>query len=121
MKRDKQASIRIWSGQIELHLSNKDKNGKCVNIAGVRELIENTQKVLDELPGVTPVHDIFYKVSAVYLREIGNYSRELENQLNELRRHKVYKFWTEDGKGLYTGQSTMGGCGRESQHLSGVS
>lgn len=119
MKRDKQASICIWSGQIELHLLNKDKNGKCANIVAVRDLIESTQKVLDELSEVTPVHAIFYKISSIYLREIVNYSKELESQLNELRRHKVYRFWTEDGKGLYTGQSTVEND-RVTDHLNGV-
>ncbi|KAI6175358.1 ATP-dependent RNA helicase cgh-1, protein [Aphelenchoides bicaudatus] len=33
----------------------------------------------------------------------------IECQLNDLRRHEVYKIWTEGGKSLYTGQQTTGG------------
>jgi len=84
VKRDKQAQIRVWSGQIELHLMNKDKGGKCVDIASVRDMIENAQKALDELPGVVPVHATFYKVSAIYLREIGNYAAYYREALRYL-------------------------------------
>lgn len=36
VKRDKQALIRVWAGQIELHLMNKDSAGKCIDIAQIR-------------------------------------------------------------------------------------
>jgi 26S proteasome regulatory subunit N9 len=47
-------------------------------------MIENTQKALDELPEVTPVHASFYKVSADYLREIGNYAAYYREALRYL-------------------------------------
>lgn len=37
-------------------------------------MIEETQKEVDELVGVTPVHAPFYKVSATYLKEVGDYA-----------------------------------------------
>lgn len=47
-------------------------------------MIESTQKALDELPGVTPVHATFYKASSVYLREIGNYAAYYREALRYL-------------------------------------
>ncbi|KAE9552068.1 hypothetical protein FO519_004725 [Halicephalobus sp. NKZ332] len=74
VKKDKQAAIRISSGIIELMLANKDSNGTVIDIAEARQLIEETQKEVDELVGVTPVHAPFYKVSSVYLKEVGNHA-----------------------------------------------
>uniref|UniRef100_A0A0R3RTP3 26S proteasome non-ATPase regulatory subunit 13 n=1 Tax=Elaeophora elaphi TaxID=1147741 RepID=A0A0R3RTP3_9BILA len=68
ISKDKQAVVRVRTGQIELRLMHKDSKDRCVDIQ-----IE-TQVLLDELPGVTPVHGPFYKVSSVYLKEIGNYA-----------------------------------------------
>lgn len=47
-------------------------------------MIENVQKELDELPGVTPVHATFYKVSSIYLREIGDYASYYREALRYL-------------------------------------
>uniref|UniRef100_A0A914QVE8 26S proteasome non-ATPase regulatory subunit 13 n=1 Tax=Panagrolaimus davidi TaxID=227884 RepID=A0A914QVE8_9BILA len=74
VKKDKQANIRVTSGLIELHLNNKDNKGSCVDIAEIRSMIEETQKEVDELVGVTPVHAPFYKVSATYLKEVGDHA-----------------------------------------------
>jgi|UniRef100_A0AC35GJG3 26S proteasome regulatory subunit N9 len=74
VKKDKQANIRVTSGLIELHLNNKDDKGSCVDIAEIRNMIEETQKEVDELVGVTPVHAPFYKVSATYLKEVGDHA-----------------------------------------------
>jgi 26S proteasome regulatory subunit N9 len=74
VKKDKQANIRVTSGLIELHLNNKDDKGSCVDIAEIRSMIEETQKEVDELVGVTPVHAPFYKVSATYLKEVGDHA-----------------------------------------------
>jgi 26S proteasome regulatory subunit N9 len=74
VKKDKQANIRVTSGLIELHLNNKDDQGSCVDIAEIRSMIEETQKEVDELVGVTPVHAPFYKVSATYLKEVGDHA-----------------------------------------------
>jgi predicted GIY-YIG superfamily endonuclease len=45
---------------------------------------------------------------------------QLEIQWNELKRHEIYRFWTVDGKRLYTGQQTTDGA-RIKKHLNGVS
>ncbi|CAG9537593.1 unnamed protein product [Cercopithifilaria johnstoni] len=74
ISKDKQAVVRVRTGQIELRLMHKDSKDRCVDIQIVRKMIEETQVLLDELPGVTPVHGSFYKVSSVYLKEIGNYA-----------------------------------------------
>uniref|UniRef100_A0A914ZN95 26S proteasome non-ATPase regulatory subunit 13 n=2 Tax=Parascaris univalens TaxID=6257 RepID=A0A914ZN95_PARUN len=74
VSKDKQAVVRVWTGQIELRLLHKDKAERCVDIQLIRQMVEDTQAKLDDLPGVTPVHAPFYKVSAVYLKEIGNYA-----------------------------------------------
>lgn len=47
-------------------------------------MIETAQKALDELHGVTPVHATFYKVSSIYLREIGNYAAYYREALRYL-------------------------------------
>ncbi|MCP9261346.1 26S proteasome non-ATPase regulatory subunit 13 [Dirofilaria immitis] len=99
ISKDKQAVVRVRTGQIELRLMHKDSKDRCVDIQIVRvpitvfltvcsahfcvaakheytkqKMIEETQILLDELLGVTPVHGPFYKVSSVYLKEIGNYA-----------------------------------------------
>ncbi|EJD73702.1 hypothetical protein LOAG_18889 [Loa loa] len=74
ISKDKQAVVRVRTGQIELRLMHKDSKDRCVDIQIVRKMIEETQALLDELPGVTLVHGPFYKVSSVYLKEIGNYA-----------------------------------------------
>ena len=74
VKKDKQAVIRISSGIIELMLANKDAKGAVIDITEVRQLIEETQKEVDDLVGVTPVHAPFYKVSSIYLKEVGNHA-----------------------------------------------
>ncbi|VDM08517.1 unnamed protein product [Wuchereria bancrofti] len=74
ISKDKQAVVRVRTGQIELRLMHKDCKDRCVDIQVVRKMIEETQVLLDELPGVTPVHGPFYKVSSIYLKEIGNYA-----------------------------------------------
>ncbi|VDK48873.1 unnamed protein product [Anisakis simplex] len=74
VSKDKQAVIRVRSGQIELRLLHKDSAERCVDIQLVREMVEDTQSKLDELTGVTAVHAPFYKVSSIYLKEIGNYA-----------------------------------------------
>ncbi|MFH4980854.1 hypothetical protein AB6A40_007563 [Gnathostoma spinigerum] len=74
VNRDKNAVIRVRTGLIELRLAHKDKADRCVDIQLVRKMIEEAQEKLDDLPGVTPVHAPFYKVSSVYLKEIGDYA-----------------------------------------------
>lgn len=96
VKRDKEAHVRVWAGQIELHLMNKDKNGSCIDIATTRDMIEAAQKELDELPGVTPVHATFYKVSALYLREVCNYASYYREALRYLGCEDLNKLTDEE-------------------------
>ncbi|CAJ0945614.1 unnamed protein product, partial [Mesorhabditis belari] len=72
--KDKQATIRLHTAQIELRLNNKDQNECCLDIQKVRGMLESTQKEIDDLVGVTEVHAPFYKMSAVYLKEIGDFA-----------------------------------------------
>uniref|UniRef100_A0A914XAP8 26S proteasome non-ATPase regulatory subunit 13 n=1 Tax=Plectus sambesii TaxID=2011161 RepID=A0A914XAP8_9BILA len=84
VKNDKEAMIRSATAQAELRLSHKDANGRCSDIQSVRALIESTQTALDALPGVTAVHAPFYKMSSVYLREIGDYAAYYREALRYL-------------------------------------
>ncbi|VDD91666.1 unnamed protein product [Enterobius vermicularis] len=74
VERDKAAMVRLKSGEIELRLMNSDAHDRCLSIHEIREMIEDTQVLLDDLPGVTPVHAPFYKVSSIYLKEIGDHA-----------------------------------------------
>ncbi|PAV91577.1 hypothetical protein WR25_10889 isoform C [Diploscapter pachys] len=74
VSKDKTATARIHTGQIELRLGHQDGNGRLVDIKKVRGLIESTQKEIDDLYGVTPAHAPFYKVSARFLRELGDFA-----------------------------------------------
>jgi 26S proteasome regulatory subunit N9 len=47
-------------------------------------MIESTQKKLDEVVGVTMVHASFYRVSAIYLKEIGDYAAYYKESLRYL-------------------------------------
>lgn len=47
-------------------------------------MIEDTQKQLDLIPGVTSVHSSFYKVSAIYLKEIGDHAAYYREALRYL-------------------------------------
>ncbi|KAK6051952.1 hypothetical protein COOONC_10543 [Cooperia oncophora] len=66
----KVALARIHAGQIELRLNHKDGNDRLVDIKKVRDLIELTQKEIENFVGVTEAHAPFYKVSAMYLKEL---------------------------------------------------
>ncbi|KAI6227921.1 26S proteasome non-ATPase regulatory subunit 13 [Aphelenchoides besseyi] len=96
VRRDKQALVRAYAAQIELHLSNKDPSGKCIDINNIRNMIETAQKLLDELTGVTPVHATFYKVSAVYLREIGNFAAYYREALRYLGCEDIQRLSKEE-------------------------
>jgi len=96
VKKDKQATIRVTSGLIELHLANKDSNGCCVDIAQIRSMIEETQKEVDDLVGVTPVHAPFYKVSATYLKEVGDYAGYYREALRYLGCEDAQKMTQEE-------------------------
>ncbi|KAI6194200.1 26S proteasome non-ATPase regulatory subunit 13 [Aphelenchoides besseyi] len=96
VRRDKQALVRAYAAQIELHLNNKDPTGKCIDINNIRNMIEVAQKLLDELTGVTPVHATFYKVSAVYLREIGNFAAYYREALRYLGCEDIQRLSKEE-------------------------
>lgn len=83
VKKDQQALVRVESAEIELNLNNKP-NGQCENIATIRGMIEETQARLDKLTGVTSVHASFYKVSSIYLKEVGNYAAYYREALRYL-------------------------------------
>ncbi|CAD6197708.1 unnamed protein product [Caenorhabditis auriculariae] len=72
--KDKVAIARLHTGQIELRLLHKDQNDQIVDIKLIRELIDSTQKEVESLVGVTEVHAPFYKVSSLYLRELGDFA-----------------------------------------------
>ncbi|KAH7702691.1 PCI domain containing protein [Aphelenchoides avenae] len=74
VSKDKEASVRVSTGEIELHLADRDAEGKVADITLVRKLVEDTEKEVDALVGVTPVHAPFYKVSSAYLKEIGDHA-----------------------------------------------
>lgn len=65
--KDKIAIARLHTGEIELKLDNKDKNGQIVDLKGIRAQIDLTQVEVDALVGVTEVHAPFYRVS-VFLK-----------------------------------------------------
>ncbi|CAD5215911.1 unnamed protein product [Bursaphelenchus xylophilus] len=93
--KDKQALVRAESAEIELQLNNKP-SGKCTNIAEIRVMVEETQKRLDELVGVTPVHATFYKVSSLYLREVGNHALYYREALRYLGCEDLNKLSEEE-------------------------
>lgn len=47
-------------------------------------MIEETQQKIDSIIGVTSVHSSFYKVSAIYLKEIGDYAAYYREALRYL-------------------------------------
>lgn len=97
-----EATVRLNAGQIELQLENKDKNGVVIDITNVRTMIENTQKKLDDLPGVTLVHAAFYKMSSVYLKEVGNYAAYYRESLRYLGCENLDSLSTPEKKELAT-------------------
>lgn len=84
VQKDKQAVVRVHTGQIELKLAHKDANDRCLDIQNIRAMIESTQKEVDDLIGVTSVHAPFYKMSAVYLKEVGDYAGYYRESLRYL-------------------------------------
>jgi len=81
---DKKSTVRVWTGLLELKLNDKDEADRCKDIVEIRKTIEATQTKLDELSGVTPVHAPFFKVSSIYLKEIGNYASYYREALRYL-------------------------------------
>ncbi|CAI4225776.1 unnamed protein product [Auanema sp. JU1783] len=72
--KDKVAVARVHTGEIDLRLNNRGAQEAVIDIKHIRDMIESTQKEVDDLNGVTEVHAPFYKVSALYLREVGDFA-----------------------------------------------
>ncbi|ULU06065.1 hypothetical protein L5515_014278 [Caenorhabditis briggsae] len=74
VSKDKVAIARLHTGEIASRLVSKDANGQIPDLKEIRAQIDFTQKEVDALVGVTEVHAPFYRVSALYLREIGDFA-----------------------------------------------
>ncbi|VDL73887.1 unnamed protein product, partial [Nippostrongylus brasiliensis] len=96
VSKDKVALARIHAGQIELRLNHKDGNDRLVDIKKVRELIELTQKEIDSFVGVTEAHAPFYKVSAMYLKEVGDFAGYYREALRYLGVEDTSKMSAEE-------------------------
>ncbi|KAK5972776.1 26S proteasome non-ATPase regulatory subunit 13 [Trichostrongylus colubriformis] len=96
VSKDKVALARIHAGQIELRLNHKDGNDRLVDIKKVRDLIELTQKEIESFVGVTEAHAPFYKVSAMYLKEIGDFAGYYREALRYLGVEDINKMSAEE-------------------------
>ncbi|XGW12100.1 hypothetical protein V3C99_013073 [Haemonchus contortus] len=103
VSKDKVALARIHAGQIELRLNHKDGNDRLVDIKKVRvgnlstqDLIELTQKEIEGFVGVTEAHAPFYKVSAMYLKEIGDFAGYYREALRYLGVEDINKMSAEE-------------------------
>ncbi|KAL7076953.1 hypothetical protein ACQ4LE_003814 [Meloidogyne hapla] len=74
VKNDAKAMTRLLSGEIHLYLNDLDENGQYKEMDLVRNMIGETEERLNRLVEVGPVHTAFYKVSAAYQRQIGDYA-----------------------------------------------
>lgn len=59
-------------------------------------MLETTQKEVDNLIGVTEVHAPFYKVSAQYLKEIGDYAGYYREALRYLGVEDISKLSVDE-------------------------
>lgn len=59
-------------------------------------MIEETQKQLDTIHGVTSVHASFYKVSALYLKEVGDHAEYYREALRYLGCEDLMKLSCEE-------------------------
>ncbi|KJH51425.1 PCI domain protein [Dictyocaulus viviparus] len=96
VNKDKVALARIHAGQIELRLNHKDEGERLVDIKKVRELIELTRNEVDSFVGVTEAHAPFYKVSAMYLKEIGDFAGYYREALRYLGVEDIGKMTAEE-------------------------
>uniref|UniRef100_A0A915P827 26S proteasome non-ATPase regulatory subunit 13 n=1 Tax=Meloidogyne floridensis TaxID=298350 RepID=A0A915P827_9BILA len=74
VKNDARAMTRLISGEIHLYLLDLNENGQCKEMDLVRNMIGETEERLNRLLEVGPVHTAFYKVSAAYQRQVGDYA-----------------------------------------------
>uniref|UniRef100_A0A0K0DDD5 26S proteasome non-ATPase regulatory subunit 13 n=1 Tax=Angiostrongylus cantonensis TaxID=6313 RepID=A0A0K0DDD5_ANGCA len=96
VSKDKVALARIHAGQIELRLNHKDEGERLIDIKKVRDLIELTRSEIDSFVGVTEAHAPFYKVSAMYLKEIGDFAGYYREALRYLGVEDIGKMTTEE-------------------------
>lgn len=61
-------------GIADLKLEIRDKSKRCPQIREVKAILEEAGPKLESLEGVTSVHGPYYKTSATYLREVGDYA-----------------------------------------------
>ncbi|CAI5443758.1 unnamed protein product [Caenorhabditis angaria] len=94
--KDRIAVARLHTGEIELRLSHKGKNDQIVDLKAIRDQIDSTQKEVDTLIGVTEVHAPFYKVSSLYLREVGDFAGYYREALRYLGVEDVNKLSKEE-------------------------
>lgn len=59
-------------------------------------MIESTQKEIDNLIGVTEVHAPFYKVSALYLKEVGDFAGYYREALRYLGVEDINKLTADE-------------------------
>ncbi|CAJ0608285.1 unnamed protein product [Cylicocyclus nassatus] len=96
VNKDKVALARIHAGQIDLRLNHKDAGDRLVDIKKVRDMIETTQKEIESFVGVTDAHAPFYKVSAMYLKEVGDFAGYYREALRYLGVEDINKMTPEE-------------------------
>ncbi|ETN73918.1 PCI domain protein [Necator americanus] len=94
VNKDKIALARVHAGQIELRLNHKDSGDRLVDIK--KDMIESTQKEIESFLGVTEAHAPFYKVSAMYLKEIGDFAGYYREALRYLGVEDITKMTAEE-------------------------
>lgn len=84
VKNDKEAVVLCMTGIAEGRLGIRDPKGRCMQITEIRMILEDAEKRLDALTGISVVHGEFHRVNAKYLQEIGNYGRYYKEALRYL-------------------------------------
>ncbi len=59
-------------------------SGACFAYCFVQTLLEDAEKKLDELSGVTQVHGEFHRINSTYLQEIGDFGGYYKEALRYL-------------------------------------
>lgn len=99
VKQDNKALVRLMVGQIQLRLEDKQQTVsslQCKDLQLVRKLIEEAENNLDRLIEVGPVHAAFYKVSAIYQRQNGDFARYYTEALRYLGCEDLKKLSAEE-------------------------
>lgn len=77
VKHEQQPSILVNTAIGAIYLEQK-------NFEETKKTVEETEKELNEIDGVTPVHARFYELSSSYYRTIGNHCEYYKNALRYL-------------------------------------